>query len=173
MSSKVMKEIKDWIVSIVIAAVVTIVLKQYVFDIIQVSGTSMLPTLHNSDRVAVEKISLKASKIKRGEIVIFDPGEKGRGIYIKRVIGIPGDTVEIKEGLVYVNGKQVIENYLKPGTYTEGDIKQQIAVGEIFVLGDNREVSEDSRYIGPIPIENLKGHAVFRIFPFNQMGKVQ
>jgi signal peptidase I len=173
MSSKVMKEIKEWIISIAIAAVVTFTLKYFVFDIIQVSGTSMLPTLHNSDRVAIEKVSLKANKIERGEIVIFDPGEKGRGIYIKRVIGIPGDTVEIKEGLVFVNGKQIEENYLKPDTYTEGDIKQQISDGEIFVLGDNREVSEDSRYIGPVPIENLKGHAIFRVFPFNQMGKVQ
>jgi signal peptidase I len=173
MSNKVMKEVKEWVVSIVIAAIVTIAIKQFLFDIIQVSGTSMLPTLHNRDRVAVEKISLKSNKIKRGEIVIFDPGDKGRGIYIKRVIGIPGDTVEIVGGLVYVNGKQIKEDYLKPGTYTEGEIKQQIPEGEIFVLGDNREVSEDSRYIGPIPIENLKGHATFRIFPFNQMGKVE
>lgn len=173
MSSKVMKEIKEWIVSIVIAAVVTFAIKQFVFDIIQVSGTSMLPTLHNSDRVAVEKISLKSNKIHRGEIVIFDPGDKGRGIYIKRVIGLSGDTVEITGGSVYVNGKQIQENYLRPGTYTEGEIKQLIPEGEIFVLGDNREVSEDSRYIGPVPMENLKGHAVYRLFPFNQMGKVQ
>jgi signal peptidase I len=173
MSKNTMNEIREWIVSIAIAAAVTFTIKYFVFDIIQVSGTSMVPTLHNNDRVTVEKISLKMNKLTRGEIVIFDPGDKGRGIYIKRIIGLPGDDVEIKEGLVYVNGESIKEDYLKPGTYTDSDMKLTVPDNEIFVLGDNREVSEDSRYIGPVPIENLKGHAVFRLFPFNQMGSLK
>jgi signal peptidase I len=172
MSDKVMKEIKEWVISIIIAAVITLGIKYFIFDLIQVSGTSMVPTLHNNDRVAVEKISVKMNKFERGEIIIFDPGDKGKGIYIKRIIGLPGDTVEIKNGKVYVNGVKLKEDYLKPGTVTTDDMKLTIKKGEIFVLGDNREVSEDSRYIGPIPIKNIKGHAIFRLFPFNQMGKL-
>lgn len=171
MKNQLAKEIKEWIICIIVAGAIAFFIKGYVFDIIQVSGTSMVPTLHDSDRVAVEKISLYNDNLKHGEIIIFDPGSKGRGIYIKRIIGLPGDEIEISNGSVYVNGKKLEESYLKPGTYTEGDQKLTVPNDSIFVLGDNREVSEDSRYIGPIPIKNIKGHAILRVFPFNQIRK--
>ncbi|EYE88926.1 signal peptidase [Fervidicella metallireducens AeB] len=171
MNNQLAKEIKEWIICIIVAGAIAFLIKGYVFDIIQVSGTSMVPTLHDSDRVAVEKISLYNDNLKHGEIIIFDPGSKGRGIYIKRIIGLPGDEVEISDGCVYVNGKKLVEDYLKPGTFTEGDQKLKVPNDSIFVLGDNREVSEDSRYIGPIPIKNIKGHAILRVFPFNQIRK--
>ncbi|TDT51239.1 signal peptidase I [Fonticella tunisiensis] len=172
MQKSFIEELKEWSVSIVIAAVVAFSIKTFLFDIIEVSGTSMLPTLHDKDRVAIEKITLYTKDIKRGEIVILDPGTKGRGIYIKRVIGLPGETIEIKNGNVYINGEILHENYLRSGTYTDIDMKVTIPEDSVFVMGDNRQVSEDSRIIGPIPIKNLKGHALFRIFPFNQMGKI-
>lgn len=172
MSSSTLREIREWVVSIIIAAVIAFTIKGFLFDIIQVSGTSMVPTLHNDDRVAIEKISLYRNTLKRGEIVILDPGKKGRGIYIKRIIGLPGEKIEIKEGSVFINGNKLEEQYLKPGTVTEGDISTVIPEDSVFVLGDNREVSEDSRYIGPIPIDHLKGHALFRVFPFNQMNSL-
>lgn len=172
MSKGALKEIKEWIISIIIAAIIAFTIKGFLFDIIQVSGTSMVPTLHNNDRVAIEKISLYRNKLKHGEIVILDPGKKGRGIYIKRVIGLPGDKLDIKDGRVFINDKEINEPYLKPGTYTDGNISLVIPADSVYVLGDNREVSEDSRYIGPIPIDHLKGHALFRVFPFNQMHKL-
>lgn len=169
MSSSIKKEIKEWLIAIVIALAIAFVIKGFVFDLIQVSGTSMVPTLHNGDRVAVEKLSLYTNNIKRDQIVILDSGDKEHTIYIKRVIGLPGENLEIKNGFVYINGKKLNEPYLKPGTFTSGDIKITVPENTVFVLGDNREVSEDSRYIGPIPLNRLKGHAIFRLYPFNQI----
>ena len=171
MSDDSLNEVKEWIIAIIIAALAAFLIKWLLFDIIQVSGLSMVPTLHNNDRVAVEKVSLYTHNIKHGQIIIFDSGERGRGIYIKRVIGLPGDEVEIKDGSVFLNGDKLPEPYLKPDTYTDVPLKLKVPEGTVFVLGDNREVSEDSRYLGPIPIKSIKGHAICRIFPFNQMRK--
>lgn len=163
----------EWIVCIVVAVLLTFLLKTFLFDIIKVSGDSMYPTLNNKDVLGVEKISLYKKDFKHGDIVIFDPGEKGKGIYIKRVIGLPGDTVEVKGGGVYVNGEHLNETYLDPNTFTDGSIKVKLDSNHIFVLGDNRDVSEDSRIIGPIPIENIKGHAIFRFLPVKNIGTVK
>jgi signal peptidase I len=176
MTKSVANEVKEWVVSIVIAAIIAFVIKGFLLDVIQVSGTSMLPNLHNKDRLIVEKISLYTHEFKKGEIIIFDPGEFGRGIFIKRVIGLPGDRIEIKDGFVYVNGEKLKEDYLRPGTYTNAGPDAEnssltVPEGCLYVLGDNREVSEDSRYIGPILIKSIKGHAIFRVYPFNQFGK--
>lgn len=169
MDTNFMKEMKEWILSIIAAAIIAFLIKAFLFDIIQVSGRSMIPTLHNNDRIAVEKISLYRHSFKRGQIIIFDSGKKEQSIYIKRLIGLPGDKVEISNGLVYVNDELLKEDYLKPGTYTDIDLKLTVPEGKVFVLGDNREVSEDSRYLGPIDISKLKGRAIFRIYPFNDM----
>ena len=172
MKNKAIKELSDWILSIIIAVVAALCIKLFLFDIIQVSGDSMIPTLYNNDRLAVERICRYTHSIKKGQIIIFDSGDKVNPIYIKRVIGLPGDTVDIKDGYVFVNGEQLQENYLAQGTYTSsGTLTTTITVpdGYLFVLGDNREISEDSRYIGCIPFYMLKGRAIFRIFPFDNM----
>lgn len=166
------KELIEWIVSIIIAAVIAILIKSFIFDIIGVSETSMLPNIHDGDRIVAEKISLYTRNINRGDIFILDPGIKGHGLYIKRIVGLPGERLEIKDGKVYINGKQLKEDYLAPGTYTEGNFDLIVPQNEVFVLGDNREVSEDSRYLGPIPVKNLKGRAVYRIYPFDNMKKL-
>lgn len=163
----------EWIICIVIAVLLTVLLKTFLFDIIKVSGDSMYPTLHDKDVLGVEKISLRKNDFNHGDIVIFDPGENRDKIYIKRVIGLPGDTVEIKDGGVYVNGNHLNETYLDPNIYTEGSVKTTLDSTHIFVLGDNRSVSEDSRIIGPVPIKNIKGHAVFRFLPIKSIGTVK
>lgn len=163
---------KEWIICIVIAVILTFLLKTYLFDIVKVSGHSMDPTLTDRDMLGVEKITTYKKDYKLGDIITFDPGDKGEGLYIKRVIGTPGDTVEIKNGYVYVNNKQINESYLSPNTYTESDLKITVEQEHLFVLGDNRNVSEDSRAIGLIPIENIKGHAVFRFLPLGEIGPI-
>lgn len=170
---KTLSTLIEWIVCIVVALVLTFLLKTYLFDIIKVSGDSMYSTLHNKDMLGVEKITMHKKDFKHGDIVIFDPGEKGHGIYIKRIIGLPGDTVEIKNGGVYVNGQHLNETYLDANTYTENDLKITVKDNHIFVLGDNRDVSEDSRHIGLVPMENIKGHAVFRFFPLSDIGPIK
>ncbi|KRQ86089.1 Signal peptidase I P [Caloramator mitchellensis] len=174
MRDRILTEIKEWVISIAIAAVIAFAIKGFIFDIVQVSGPSMIPTLHDNDRVAIEKISLYTKSFKRGEIIILDPGEKGRGLYIKRLIALPGDRLQIKSGSVFINGEKVNEPYLSEGTetYAEENIDMIIPEGFVYVLGDNREVSEDSRYIGPIPFDHIKGHAIFKVFPFSDMKKL-
>lgn len=173
MSNSILKEIKEWVLSIIIAALVAFIIKGFLIDIIQVSGTSMLPNLNDRDRLVIEKVSLYTHKYERGEIVIFKPNNETKDIYIKRIIGLPGDKVEIKDGRVYVNNKKLNESYLKSDIYTAADANQYsnliVPPDCLYVLGDNRAVSEDSRYIGPVPIENVRGHAVLRVYPFNHL----
>lgn len=175
MSNGILKEIKEWVLSIIIAAAIAFIIKGFLIDIIQVSGTSMLPNLSDRDRLLIEKVSLYTHNYERGEIIIFKPNDETKDIYIKRIIGLPGDRVEIKNGEVYVNSEKLDEKYLKSGMYTAAEQNQynNLTVPEncLYVLGDNRTVSEDSRYIGPIPIENIRGHAVLRVYPFNDFKK--
>jgi signal peptidase I len=174
MKNKAVKELFDWILSIVIAVVAALCIKAFLFDIIEVSGDSMIPTLHGNDRLAVERLCRFTHTVKRGQIVIFDSGDQGNGIYIKRVIALPGDEIEINDGVVFLNDEQLQEDYLPEGIYTSsGTLTGPLIIpdGYIFVLGDNREVSEDSRYIGCVPYSMLRGRVLFRIYPFNNARK--
>lgn len=173
MSNRVLKEVKEWVLSILIAAIIAFIIKGFLIDIIQVSGPSMLPNLRDRDRLVIEKVSLYTKNYERGEIVIFKPNNETNDIYIKRIIGLPGDKVEIKNGSVFVNDEKLDEDYLSADVLTSAQPNDfdSLVVPEncLYVLGDNRTISEDSRYIGPVPMENVRGHALFRVYPFNQL----
>lgn len=170
MGKNTIKEVKEWIVSIIIAAAIAFLIKGFIIDTMLVDGTSMLPTLHDEDRIIFEKISLYKNDFKRNQIVILNPpGESKYTYYVKRIIGLPGEKLEIIGGSVYINGVKLDEKYLPPNTYTDEDMVITIPDDCVFVMGDNREVSQDSRALGPIPIENIKGHAVLRIYPFQDI----
>ena len=171
MKDRTKKEIVEWIKSILIALVIVLPVSMLAAPKL-VKGESMEPTLNNYDVVVTEKISLYQNHFTRGEIVIFDARPYEKELYIKRVIGLPGETIEIRDGLVYVNGKKLSETYLKADTYTQNDMKLVVPEDKIFVLGDNREVSNDSRNLGPIEIKKVKGHAILRLFPFNKVVKL-
>ncbi|MBV7274579.1 signal peptidase I [Clostridium thailandense] len=171
MNNKLIKEIKDYMISITVALVIALLFHTYVFARATVQGPSMQPTLHNNDILFLEKISTETSNVKRGQIVVFDSKDENGDYYIKRVIGIAGDTVEIKNGHVYLNGSMLNESYLSSNNITEpstDESKYIVPDGCVFVLGDNRTNSKDSRVLGPIKIKDLKGHAVVRVFPFNK-----
>jgi len=169
------KELVQWLFSIALAIVLALTINTYVFARSTVSGLSMLPTLNNNDSVLVEKISLLTMNIKRGQIIIFNSENEAKDIYIKRVIGVEGDEVELKNGKVYLNDVELKEPYLKENTLTKAgsylaeNQKIKIAKGSVFVLGDNREVSNDSRYLGPISTKEIDGHVVLRAYPFNSI----
>lgn len=163
-----MKEIKEWIESFAIALLIVLPISFFCRPTI-VEGQSMQPTLYTYNVVITER---NTKHLERGQVIVFDARPMDESYYIKRLIGLPGDVVEIKDGSVFVNGSKLSEPYLKKGTITEGDLKITVPRNEVFVLGDNREVSSDSRYIGTISIEKIKGHAYFRIFPFNKTGKL-
>jgi signal peptidase I len=168
-------QIRDYVLSIALAVIIAIVLKTYVFQRADVEGRSMEATLWNKDIIFVEKLSVLAGRIKRGQIVIFDSGNESGDIYVKRVIAVEDDEIEIKEGKVYLNGAELKEDYLSAETLTEaGSFMQdnrryKVAKHQVFVLGDNRAHSKDSREIGPVDIKDIKGHAILRAYPFNRI----
>lgn len=172
MNNQLVKEIKEYAISIIAALFIALIFHSYVFARATVEGPSMQPTLHNKDILFLEKISTETSNVKRGQIVVFDSKNENEDYYIKRVIGVAGDVVEIKNGHVYLNGNVLNENYLSANNITEPlstQSKYTVPSGCIFVLGDNRTNSTDSRILGPINLKDLKGHAVIRVFPFDSI----
>ncbi len=147
----------------------------YVIQRTIVDGPSMEDTLHNGEHLLVEKISYHLDQLKRFDIIVFYPhGRDYEEYYVKRIIGLPGETVQIKGADIYINGERLDENYGKePITYA-GLAEEPITLDsdEFFVMGDNREVSLDSRYeeVGEVTKENIGGRAILRIWPLNKFG---
>jgi signal peptidase I len=133
---------------------------------IRVESISMQPTLYEGDFVIVNKLAYKLGTPSRGDIIIFHaPPDPTGEPYIKRVIGLPGDTVEVKAGKVYINGVPLREPYIKAAPdYQEA---YHVPAGSLFVLGDNRNNSSDSHSWGPVPIQNVIGKAEVVYLPFN------
>ena len=173
---KAFKELMSWIVLIAIGLLLALLIKQFAFQFVRVDGPSMQPNLQNNERV----VCLKQAKIHRGSVVVFDangvdPQVSVKTEYVKRVIGLPGDTVEAKNGNLYVNGKKVDQSYISKserssgtGTWTLHSISQEnswvlhngaykVPKGEYFVLCDHRSVSNDSRYWGFVPKSKIVG----------------
>ena len=153
-------------------------IKTFIFNTTYVLGNSMYPTLHERDRLFANKIPLYFSGPDRGDIVVLEAPDHPNKDYIKRVIGIGGDTVAIIDGKVYLNGELLEEDYIEKGAYTHvySENYWEVPEGYVFVLGDNREegASKDSRYFGCVPLESIKGIANFRYYPFNdRFGKIQ
>lgn len=162
-----MKEISDWSKSIVIAVALGLLIVNFVIQPTKVFGQSMESTLHEGDRVLLEKISQKLNRLSRGDVVAFKSPTDKR-IFIKRIIGVEGDKIEIKDEKVYVNGKELHEDYVKDGK-TNGSINTVVPKHQLFVMGDNRQNSFDSRAFGCINISSIKGRALFLFYPFNKI----
>lgn len=164
-------EIFEWVKSIVTAVVIAILIKTFVFNTTYVLGNSMYPTLHEKDRLFALKIPLYFDGPKPGDVIVLEAPDNSEKDYIKRVIGVESDTIEIYEGKVYVNDMLLEEEYLEDNAYTHiyNESYWEVPAGHVFVLGDNREegASKDSRYFGCIPIETVKGITGFRYFPID------
>ena len=161
---------KQWIRDIGLAMLIVLAVTTFIKPTI-VHGTSMNPTLQDGDYLLVSKQAYTFEEPERGEIIIFPVSEDNK-LYIKRVIGLPGDVITIKNGEVYVNGELNDKNYTLDG-YTSGNIDELVVPdGEVFVLGDNRLNSIDSREIGTQAIENVKGVAFVRLWPPAAFGKL-
>ena len=165
------REVLEWIGSIAIAIVIALVLRNYVITFVRVDGDSMLPTLVNNERLIVIRLGYTP---KQGDIIILDP-PNGRGPYVKRVIGMPGQTVTIDDGKLYIDGKLQDEDYVNNATFpTSGQSEFLVPEDSVFVLGDNREISRDSRAsdVGFIKYNKVLGKVVCRVWPFNKFGSV-
>jgi signal peptidase I len=172
-------ELLDWLKYILAAVLIGLLLVVFVIQRNAVVGDSMVPNLHDRDQLLVEKVSKHFSGIDYGDIITINTedlsGHDAGPNIIKRVVGLPGDKIEIRDGNVYRNDQLLSEPYLPTGTVTnERDARYaSLTLGpdQYYVMGDNRGISKDSRSIGPIPDDNIIGEVLLRFYPFEQFGK--
>ena len=176
--SSVMRETISFILYIAIVFLLTYLVIHYVGQRTQVSGTSMEYTLSDGDNLIVDKISYRFHKPERYDIIVFPYQYEENTYYIKRIIGLPGEKIQISEdGAIYINGKVLEESYGREVMEDPGQAEEPIELDddEYFVLGDNRNASSDSRdpSVGVIHEEDIIGRAWLRIYPFDKMGFIR
>ena len=162
-----MKILKSWAPYLAIILLV-VFLRTFIITPVRVDGKSMNPTLENGQILLLEKIN---SNYKRFDIVVINYEENGQTEkLIKRIIGLPGETVEIKDNKIYIDEVEINDDY----AYGETSDYEKITLDddEYFILGDNRLISKDSRYFGPVKKDDLMGEAVFRLWPFSSFGLI-
>lgn len=171
------KDAREWVVSIVTALLAVLIIRSFLFTIIRVDGTSMTDTLQNNDRLFVTVLDMKLHGPDRFDVVIthYDDTRKE---YVKRVIGLPGDTLEVKSGVLYVNGEAYDEPFLSPDRIVNYSLPQydfgpiEVPEGSYFVMGDNRDNSRDSRRVGFLSEDKIVGKVRYIIWPLNRIGSV-
>lgn len=167
----ILAEFRGWLKDILLAVVIAFLMVVFLYQPVKVEGTSMQPELLDQERIFVNKFVYHFEEIHRGDIVVFwypkDPSKS----FIKRVLGVPGDVVSIREGQVYINGQLVEERYVPRG-YQDADSYPLVRVreGHYYVLGDHRNASNDSRSWGLVPRKYIYGKAVFRYWPVVKAG---
>lgn len=195
-------EIMEWINCILIAVIIAFLIRYFIFTLTIVKQVSMYPTLVENDKLVIERTHvITGATPKYGDIITFEApsdisidsnsqvayyepqsgvGSKAlnyftRRFYIKRVIGLPGDTIKLENGRVYRNNKLLDEPYVHGQSTMAQDKNSNVVVpkGSLFVMGDNRERSRDSRSFGCIPLEKIEGKAVFRVMPVNKFGEIK
>jgi signal peptidase I len=167
------RELRSWGRDLVIALSLAVVIIIFFYQPVKVEGTSMTPLISDQERIFINKFVYRFEPIERGDVVVFwYPLDRSKS-FIKRVVGLPGDTVEIREGQVYVNGKYLPEPYVPPESADMNNFSPtRIPKGEYFVMGDHRISSNDSRIFGPVPRNFIYGKAVFAYWPVDHFGSI-
>lgn len=168
------KEIFAVVKSIAFSLLIAVFIVNFVLQIVTVSGESMVPTVQNNDKLIIEKVSYRITDAKRNDIVVIKyPADISQRI-IKRVIAVAGDKVKINNNILYINGKIINECYKNENFMKDYD-EVMVPQDSIFVLGDNRNFSKDSRSsdVGFVKLNLLEGKAVMRLYPFNKMGGIR
>ena len=165
-----MSFIKDSIIISLIALAIVLPIRIFIFQPFLVNGDSMIPNFAHGDYLIVDELSYRFGDPARGDVIVFkypgDPSQK----YIKRIIGLPGETVDVRDSRVFVNEEEVVEAYLSSTLETNGGGKTTLREGEFYVLGDNRKYSSDSRKWGILERGFIIGKAAIRVFPFSNIG---
>ncbi|SFF06134.1 signal peptidase I [Alteribacillus iranensis] len=178
------REIWDWIKTFVVVIVIVLIVRTFFFANYMVHGESMMPTIENGERLIINKIGYEFSEPERFDLIVFHANEESD--YIKRVIGLPGDHIEYRDDVLYINGEAYEEEYLSPyreqnerGLFTNDFTLEKVTgysevpEGKVFVLGDNRQNSMDSRQIGLVEMEEIVGKANIRYWPVNEFTIIQ
>lgn len=169
----------EWLLVVGGALLVALVVKTFLVQAFWIPSPSMRDSLVEGDRVLVNKLADDISDIDRGDIIVFKRPENGNEGHpegeiqdlIKRVVGLPGDEVEARDGVVYVNDQRLDEPYVSSSP-TQSLDRQVVPEGNVFVMGDNRTNSHDSRYFGPVPEDNIVGRAFLRVWPISSFGRL-
>lgn len=180
-SGDLWSELRSLLRDVLFAGVIAVLIVVFVVQPVRVEGQSMMPKLHDQDRIFVNKFIYPLREwigdkepIKRGDIVVLlfpdDPSKS----YIKRVVGLPGEEINVENGKLYVNGVQIEESYLDSEYLSQDSMpnKEIVRPHHYFVLGDNRRNSSDSRYWGQVPEKYIYGKAIFRYYPFTPFERV-
>jgi len=172
-TNKKHREALEWLIVVAAAFLIFLVLRNFVVISANINGVSMEPTLSHGDKVMVNRFSYLFSKPGYRDIIAF-PSKESKRLYVKRVIGLPGDIIDIADGKFIVNGKNLEDNFSDERVYFLGDVEFPVTVPEncYFVLGDNRNSSDDSRFysVGSIPKKDIIGKVSVRIWPFDKIG---
>lgn len=168
----------DFLQGIVVFMSVLVMVYLFIISPQEINGASMDPTFHNGELILTNKIAYKFGDPKPGEVIIFKSPKNKEIDYIKRIIGLPGDTVKLENSKFYINNIPLEEAYIAPdvitqaGSYLHEGEEITVPEGYVFVVGDNRPHSSDSREFGPIPFEDIIGKALVRYWPITRAGLI-
>jgi len=167
------RELRGWTRDLAVALGLAIVVMIFLYQPVKVEGTSMNPLLSDQERIFINKFIYRFEPISRGDVVVFwYPLDRSKS-FIKRVVGLPGENIEIRSGHVYVNGQELLDQYV-PAGYLDGSNygPRRIQQEDYFVMGDHRDSSNDSRVFGPVPRSYIYGKAVFAYWPVDHFGSL-
>ena len=165
--------VREVLETVLPAILIALLINVFIGQATRVEGQSMEPNLHTDQRLVVEKLSYRFHPPSRFDVVVLRVSSQGDELLIKRVIGLPGETVEFRDGSVYIDGQQLDEPYVSQTTRSGRSGRVVVPPLHVFVMGDNRSHSNDSRSFGPVPIENIIGRAWLSYWPPQNAGLIQ
>jgi signal peptidase I len=167
------RELRIWSRDLLLILCFVVIIMVFLYQPVKVEGTSMAPLISDQERIFINKIVYRFEPISRGDVVVFwYPLDRSKS-FIKRVIGLPGETVDIRQGRVYLNGDRLVETYVPPRYFDASNFGPvRVPAGEYFVMGDHRDSSNDSRVFGTVPAGYIYGKAVFAYWPMDQFGSL-
>ncbi len=172
---KILDFFKEILQTVILALLIILPIRYFIFQPFIVKGQSMEANFEDGNYLIIDEITYRIRDPKRGEVIVFKNPMNGHQRFIKRIIGLPGETVEISDGKIFIsNGEKKILNepYLNP-SFTAGDIQLTLGKDEYFVLGDNRQFSLDSRRFGPIKKKEIVGRVFLRLWPIYSFAKIE
>lgn len=162
--------LRETLETVLVALVIALLIRSFLVQLYVVDGESMFPTLHHGDRLLVNKIGYRLSEPEPGDVVVVEDPANPRRQLIKRVIAVGGETVEVRNHVVFIDGKPLEEPFVHPFSVHFSDVKPEpVPEGYVYVMGDNRGGSMDSRSLGPVQVTKVEGKAFFLFWPISRM----